>query len=366
MKTVSILTMHRIKNYGSVLQAYALKTILEKLNCDVDFIDVICKNNINKNISKKRLNILKNINKDIIKKIKFKQVEKDFNKKILHFQEQNLQLGKTYKYNTTSNYVIIGSDEVFNCDPNCAWGVSDQLFGNIDGAQNISSYAASCGYTTIDDISESDKKRLKKYINRMKNISVRDKNTFEFIKCLSGKEAEIHLDPVLIYSFDDEVEKISHPSNLPEKYILVYSYSNRIKSKDEIMEIKKFAKKKKLPTVCIQGIQTWCDKFISLSPFEVLYAFKNAEYIITDTFHGTIMSIKFNKKFAVLVRKSNRNKISYLIKKLQMEKQSVENIKELSLVLDKQPDYSETNKIISKEKANSINYLKKCIDLERK
>lgn len=359
---ISILSMQRVLNYGSVLQAYGLKRVVENIEGknDVDFIDVEVKSSEKK---KKKITFdkLKKINKYIFKQIRFKKNEEKVNEKILDFQKKELNLSNTPIYRTDSDLTIIGSDEVFNCDPKCAWGVSTQLFGNIQGCNNVISYAASAGYTKINDLSENEKNILKNASNNLKYISVRDNNTFEFIKELTGKEPKCNLDPVLIYGFDEEVKSVEANMNLEKDYLIVYSYTNRIKDKNEIEEIKKFAKENNLKIYCVQGLLPWCDEFKEWSPFEVMAGFKNAKYIITDTFHGCVISAKYNKNFAVLIRDSNRNKIGDLLNRLDLESQKVENIKDLETILKKSPSYEQCNKIIKEEKINTKDYLKKAI-----
>ena len=136
---ISILSMQRVLNYGSVLQAYGLKKMLESLskNNSVEFLDVVCKNENNSTESKTRTSKLKSIDKYLLKKIKFKKSERIINDKIRKFQYDELRMSPEYKYSTNSDYTVIGSDEVFNCDPKCAWGVSAQLFGKVEGCKNV-------------------------------------------------------------------------------------------------------------------------------------------------------------------------------------------------------------------------------------
>ena len=64
---------------------------------------------------------------------------------------------------------------------------------------------------------------------------------------------------------------------------------------------------------------SWCDEVVIPTPFEVLAYFKGASYIITDTFHGSVFSIKFNKEFCTIVRDMNSNKLVSLLKQFGLE-----------------------------------------------
>ena len=141
-------------------------------------------------------------------------------------------------------------------------------------------------------------------------------------------------------------------------YIIVYSYPNRIKAKEEISVIKSFAKKYGKKLISIGFYFPWCDETIIPNPFEVLGYIKGADYIITDTFHGSVMSIKYNRPFAALVRSSNQQKMISLLSQFKLEDRIVSNMAllEKSLLLPIQ--YQEINEIIDKEKIRSLEYLK--------
>ena len=71
--------------------------------------------------------------------------------------------------------------------------------------------------------------------------------------------------------------------------------------------------------IALGAPQMWLKNYVAVSPFEMLKIFQNADFIITDTFHGTIFSEKFNGHFAVLYRESNKNKLGDLVKKIGAE-----------------------------------------------
>ena len=77
--------------------------------------------------------------------------------------------------------------------------------------------------------------------------------------------------------------------------MIVYAYGTRIRKIEEIQAIKKFARKHKLKIIALEGVQNWCDDYIVADPFRMLDYFYYAEYVVTDTFHGTIFSI-INRK----------------------------------------------------------------------
>lgn len=364
MKRVGILSMQRIKNYGSFLQAYALKSMIEELGNNVEFVDyhiekpLIEENTSNQGILKKGINALKG-NVSLRQKIQYIIHKNSFSKK--YFKLLNLTMKPNY--NPKVDTLVIGSDEVFNCvQSNLNVGYSLELFGKNNEAGKVITYAASFGNTTLEKINRFNKeKELSKYLNEIDKISVRDENSGKIIEKLTKKEVRYNLDPVLVFDYMNKKDLI--PDIEPkEKYILIYAYSGRIKS-EESSFIRKIAKEKKLKVYTIGGAQKCADKFIDCSPFEVLAYFKNAEFIITDTFHGSIFSIITQRPFVTLVRKSvgssygNEEKLSDLLKRLNLEKRKIYNIENIEKVLNEEIDFNEVSNIINQERVKTLKYL---------
>ncbi|MFQ9345437.1 MAG: polysaccharide pyruvyl transferase family protein [Coprococcus sp.] len=122
--------------------------------------------------------------------------------------------------------------------------------------------------------------------------------------------------------------------------------------------IKKFCTKYDLEMVAIGAPQFWIKKFIVCTPFQCLKLFEEAEYVITDTFHGTIFSIRANVKFCTLIRKSNENKLNSLLKTLRRADRRVNKLGDIERLYKEEIDYSETNNIIEIEREKTMKYLK--------
>ena len=134
--------------------------------------------------------------------------------------------------------------------------------------------------------------QIGKLLNNFTDISVRDSNSEQIVEMLINKVPRKHLDPVLIYDYTKEVELCN--CNMPfNDYMVIYAYSGRI-TVEEGKQIRKFARKLNLKIVAVGGEHKFCDVSIYPNPFEVLAIIKKARYVVTDTFHGTVFSIKFN------------------------------------------------------------------------
>lgn len=355
--------MQRINNMGSLLQAYALKKVLESIGCEVSFIDIKKREEdnalINNNTTNyhRRTRIFEKIkkidaytfNRINIKKKADKQdlLFEDFRKKHLdidhHFGEYDL--------------CIIGSDEVFNCLNAGEWGFTTQLFGNIPEANHIITYAASCGATCYNDLPLNIISKIHAAFKNIEGFSVRDNNTREFVLSLTeNKDVDIHFDPVLIYDFYDEISDAKLVAST-DRYCIIYSYYNRIQSLNDAQRIMEFCHENKLTPIAVGAPQYWLREYITCTPFECLKLFQNAEYVITDTFHGTVFAAKYSKRFAVMTRPSNYNKLSDLINRLNVEAHLIKDFSQLNenFIVLKQP----IDSLLNEEKCNTISYLDK-------
>lgn len=363
---ICILSMQRVQNFGSLLQGYSLKKILEEYGNEVHFIDIQRNESddsllnqssdiVTNGMVTKILDKLNKIDKYTLNRIIIKLKSSKQDNLFENFRLNNLQI--TLSDNSEEyDACVIGSDEVFNCLTPSSWGFTTQLFGNVPNAKKVITYAASCGATEYQSLPEAVAEKISKTFENVSAISVRDMNTKDFVEHLTDKMVYSHLDPVMIGNFDSEMKRIGLSINLPQKYCLIYSYYNRICDKKEIKAIKSFCKSKKLQIISIGAPQMWIKNHIVGNPFEMLNVFKNADFVITDTFHGTIFSAKYSKRFAVMTRDSNFNKLSDLIKKLNIENHYVKSFINLDNVYSIENDFNEIKKIEKNAKREAVQY----------
>ena len=350
---IGILSMQKVMNYGSFLQGFALKKIIEGLGHQCEFID-ITPGRIFPELKRSYSFLLQKLFEryfkwDVLTRVYYTYL---FRRRFRDEFFRELEVNK----HTIQHFdvVVIGSDEVFNFAQHIPWGYTPQLYGRVSNAEKVISYAGSFGHTTMDDIQRFGvKKELSELMSSMAGISVRDQNSFDIVKELTGREPIVNIDPVLLYDYTPWV----HPVNRKD-YIIVYSYPNRIKNREEIAAIKTFARQQKKKLISIGFYFPWCDETIVPHPFEVLGYMKGADYIITDTFHGSVMSLKFNRPFVSLVRSTNQQKMISLLSQFQLTDRIVDNMALLDKTMLKSIDYNYVNSILKIEKERSLNYLK--------
>jgi len=295
-----------------------------------------------------------------------------------HLWRKYLRITENHHWDDRFDTVIIGSDEVFNCLQDARWGFSKNLLGEGINSSSIISYAASCGYTTVEKVEAMG---LSGEVgSALKNISVfsaRDENTAAFVAKLTGKKAEMHLDPVFLFDYAPYLAGVKKPAtNRP--FMLVYVYHQRINDRAAVDAIVQFARDNGLRIISAFGAQTWCENRF-LSPFEILEHFRRAAFVISDTFHGAVFSIKYNKRFVQFVHSDeivyrngwmmnnqNSQKIQGLLDVFSLRDRIVTDTTRLGEQLKTPIDYKPINERIRIETAKSLAYLDANIAQEKR
>lgn len=297
MKKVGIVTVHAAHNYGSCLQAYALQKKIEEMHNDCYILNLrlpIQKeiyNVFTKRISLKyflkNLYVLFFIHKD--RKMKHEKFE-DFIAKDMKLSEEVNTIDEFTKIADSYDCVIAGSDQI--------WCLGIAEFTNAYLLANIHSkkvaYAVSCGDSKVSDFSSQQKE----YIKEIDDISVRDEAAAELVMNVTGERPKIVLDPTMLYDSEFYDNLCGSERLIKEKYIYLYTIGNS----KELLEIaKKLSKKTGLPVYIsnVSGTHYMfgTKKKIATGPREFLNHIRNAEYIITSSFHGTVFSILYEKQF---------------------------------------------------------------------
>lgn len=347
MKRIYISTITHSMNYGAFLQGYALYTVLSTMKdekYDVSFLKTHARHPFKATI--------KNIIKDIIR-LKFRKIGYD-----IHLYDEYRRIWNSIKYQQVSNineedFVITGSDEIWNIHR------KDMLkfpifFGIGQASSNIIAYAPSCNITNIEEFRAQP--QIIKALNSYSAIGVRDEHTKKIIQQLVEIPVNQVLDPTLLIKreFYDQIKKDNNITN----YILVYSLDNKFKT-EHIKEIKKFAIDKGLKLIALGIYLEWCDENIVVSPNEFIGLIANANYVVTNSFHGSVFSTIFEKQFAVY--STGKKKVENLIKDLGLEDRNMEINDNLDKVLNSEIPYDIINKKLEEKRISSMGFLRNAL-----
>ena len=357
---IGILTHYNVNNQGAQLQMYAMSQWLEDHGHEVVILTY------QKNFDFDKLEAQKNSGSFLNFPYYVKNYLFDrgigltlFNTRKVLTHKRAFKRFDTEPYNRDDlDAIIIGSDEVFSIDVGC----NKMMYGYGLKAPAIA-YAPAFGRTTEEELKKHEVHSLiRQGLSHMYRLSARDTHTQEMIRSMTGREVPLVCDPVLLYdgsSFKVPVKPIK------KKYMLVYSYDRNMVDPGEIRAIKAYAKKHRLITVSLGTYHKWCDKNIVCNAEEWYSFFSNAECVLTDTFHGSIVAIKNHCMAAFFIRESiNAFKMRSLLEVAGLEAYRLEelSLQNLERVLAQTINYEEVDYRINNIAKSSEEYLLNAID----
>jgi len=342
MRKIAIITIVTI-NYGNRLQNYALQCVLESLGYSVV---TLRRENGTEGLKQKVKTIIQSLLQT--KGAKFKQFDSN-----IHFADETVTRDDYPEgINNLYNYFIVGSDQVWNPYYDFVAGKCDFLVFAKDN-QKIS-YAASFG---INEIPSERKEEYAENLKTFKAVSVREKQGAKIVKELADREATVVLDPTLLLDRIAWRKIEKKPCNcLKHKYVFVYALGD----KNDRFEVKIEQLREKYEIFDVRSIQK-NGKELPVGPSEFLYLLRNAAIVLTDSFHATVFSIIFHKKFITFNRPG-----------LNMNSR-IESLAELVGVKDRltecgdldgetEIDYMNVDEILKEERRKSTEFLKKALN----
>ncbi len=313
MKIIGIITIHKIHNYGSVLQAYALQKACEGLGFSVEIIDYNFPNAFHhNNFYQEKTDTQPNEPKWI--KLLFAKAlicqHRSINLFVEHYQNlstQGYQSPEELRLSCPKYDVYItGSDQVWN-PRHCNGDPAFLLHFAADNALKIS-YAASIG---ANDIPESLHPLYKDLLNRYKHISVRENSGVDVVNNLIGKKATVVVDPTLLLN-KEEWNTIAAPKRqFKRKYILCYFLNYTFNAFPYVDELAAYMQQQtgyEIVRVARPPHKLFIPHThyrVGASPEEFLALMRDAEMILTTSFHGTAFAVNYGKPVFTVVKNKN-------------------------------------------------------------
>ena len=349
---IGILTQPIIANYGCIIQNYALQTILKRNGYDVWTIDYYRFSWLDWLI--KTVKVL--VHKLLGHKVAFvstpytnHKIEQPFRSFINTYINLTEPKKKHIKYSILNKYdfdaIIVGSDQVWRPKYNKRLELmflsflKDKKLGRI-------AYAASFG-TDKWEFTAKQTQICAKLAKKFNTISVREKSAISLCANYFNVHAEFVLDPTLLLQkkdYDELCKDIDRKSGFVFAYILDLSI-------DKEKYIKDFASKKGLPYTIIGSVNSISNK---VRMEEWLSCFRDASFVITDSFHGTVFSIIYGRDFYVFTNQLRGNsRFKSLLSLFDLE----DRIVDPSFVISTKIDWDKVNEKLSLERSRSIEWL---------
>lgn len=369
-KKIGMLSFHESLSYGGTLQCFALQKIVRELGFDAEFIDFQRKKCTDYHRIKTKVSIKDKIKSLLIKSaVKVQNVYSNENNKLVdkafkEFKKEYFRISaKEYNsiadiYSSTMPYdiYITGSDQVWNPYSNFleVYGL-----GFAPATCNKIAYAASIG---VSEIPEAKKEFMYNLIKSVNHVSCREYEGADALTKLLKRNVVNVLDPTLLLN-KSQWSGFAKRITVPKQFVLCFflgslDYPRRI--------AKSIARKNNMELIVIPGSPK--DLISSgtiakgVGPQEFLYLFNNADFICTDSFHGTAFAVNLNKPFYSFCRRGYNEKTSYISR--------IRDLLEIVGLSDRlvypdcdityditHIDYSRVNIVLNKEREKSISFL---------
>ncbi|HLS95742.1 MAG TPA: polysaccharide pyruvyl transferase family protein [Sphingobacterium sp.] len=370
-KLVGIMTFHASHNNGSMLQAYAFQKVLrDKFNLANEIIDFSNRNQQRmysilyfprtiKQVARIGLNLL------YYQKLKKRYNDfEEFSNKYLVLSSDRIKTTEgLLACDNRYDVVVCGSDQIWNTK---AQDADKAYFLPFVKSSKKVAYAVSFGATNINTISDVDEYAI--FINNFSALSVREYNAKKWLEELTTIPVEITADPTLLLNTEDYLPLCSE-TGIKEKYIFWYTITYTKKSIEYILEV---SKKLRLPIYIIDA-KEWSRRNLAKygiklapkgGPSSYLSCIKDAELVLTSSFHGTIFSVMFRKNFWYLKKinfDSKDDRASFLLTQLGLMDRFVNLVDVVNLNLSDEPNYAEVNSKIDELRERSMKFIREFI-----
>lgn len=385
-KKVGIVTIDDSNNYGNRLQNFAMQEMLKSLGHEVFTIRVLpfrdlyylwpenkrycikqylyaikplryiahklkkvndCKNKV----SQKDLKIK---NQRIAAFERFNQTFIQYDAHIIRSQPLERRFYRGY------DYLVAGSDQIWN--PLFSWAKCVMYLRFVPEKKRIA-IAASFG---ISEIPKEHRKIVKRYLNGMRYISVREESGKKIVKELTGRSCDLIMDPTLmidIFAWNDILERAE--AKLPQRYMAAYFLGDVSEEKKNCIE--NIARKKGCELVWMNAEEY--EEIYNWGPENFLKVIHDCECFFTDSFHGCVFSILFHRQFFVFQREGNAlkmfDRIDTLLSKLNLESQIVNLNPADDRIVEKkaigEAQYAKADLVLEAERAKVREILKKVL-----
>lgn len=352
---IGILTFHDVFNPGAFLQAYATQMLLIRMGHEPEII--------NYNPPAHRYHPmqyalkqgwrlpfnLKRWNDRFVQYLAFSKARKSHLKlSVLH--ENRADIARTHY-----DAVLVGADIVWNFKLQNL-GKDPVFFGEGLSADKLIAFAPSCGACTVDD---DIPEYVSQGLGRFDSLSARDPNTAEIVKKASGRSAEVICDPT--FHIIDQIDDFPNRDQRRD-FILVYLLPGQFTSQRLIKQVQALSSQTKLPVYSVLYRHEWADKnIIKCDPFQWLDLIRNASYVVTNTFHGTIFSILTKANFVLEYNAAIRSKTERMVLGAGLASRVVTPDSDLSVMLEAEIDYDKAFSYFRSEASKALSYLSEAL-----
>ena len=371
-KKVGIVTILDVANFGSMLQAYALATVIKRMGFDVEFVnywrsDYTTSHKVQTFLKDSSLgNILKRVIFAFLALSFYSSIRwhvRSFVTRKLAFTRSYHSIDELLKYPPVFDFAVSGSDQIWNSVYNN--GVDRAFYLDFVDCPRIA-YAASSG---MEEFPQKELDEIKSLISRYRAVSVRESQTCNYLHSLGFSDVQHVLDPSLLLDAN-EWRKVAgceeHKSTKKEKYLLVYSVE-RFNNDFIFSQAKRIAQELKLKmyVVCttypVKAKDYGFDKIYAMASVKkFLQLMVDADFVVASSFHGTAFALNFNREFVTISANKYNIRMESLVKQFGIAHRIVttseKSVSELLPI-----DYKSINLKLNIERSKSREFLQRAL-----
>ena len=387
MKKIGLVLSYKETNYGAQLQAFATQVVVEKFGHSTEIIDYSPKNG-DRHIVLSR-GILRFFYEQFLFKRRAKKHTTSNDQLFLKNKQERIEQYQLFIKRRLHNIVkVSGYSQLASCGKKCDAVLigSDQKwtpgfsFGNVNSLRFVPDYIRKISYATSLGVSEYPKycwPSARKAWNRIDFLSVREQQGADIIKQVCGPDISVRVvvDPTYLLTKEQWEELIPTEKKSEEKYVFCYFLGNDDSSK---LIARKFADEKKLKLVSVLSKesyspldQTYADFLVTGNgPEDFINWIRGAEYVLTDSFHGTAFSVINEKQFFIFYRKraeatTRNSRIDNILQKWGLQDRLVPpGETDAKLLSTKSIDYSKVTERVLTEREKSLQFLKEALTFD--
>lgn len=385
-RTVGLAICYDYHDYGSMLQAYATQQKVESLGFKSEVINIdalkgsirnrklkyFAGNILDKSIVKEKSEIVKKkIRKGLCADFKRKIALRD--KAFMEFCRENFHTSHQYmgwkelregcrRYSS----VLVGSDQLW-LPSNIEADYYTLSFVPIT-TKKIA-YATSFG---VSDIPKAQEYKAKMFLNRIEFLSAREKTGQIMIKKYTGRQVPLVCDPALLLNENEWNQLTVKERIIEKKYIFCYFMGKNPSHREFVRNLKRITGYDIVSLLHLDQYISTDEEYADITPYDIspgdfINIIKNAEYVCTDSFHGTIFSIIFKRTFFTFKRFTNKatlstnTRIDSLLEKFHLEERLIIKVDNIDEDLKKAIDYSKVHQYLKEFQKESAAYLIKAL-----
>ena len=383
----AIITFHFARNCGAMLQCYALQTVLEKNGCEASVIDyqpwyhtnryAPFKNPFTFAAKRRReapagtnrnAEMAKGFVRAVLSWGKYKDKKPQdraagyFMRKYMHLTGRYRNIEQLRKNPPEADLYIAGSDQIWNIRLTEGFDEAYFLRFGKDGVRRVTyAVGANFDYTRPAGEQLDIGRKLEEMTASMDAISLREEKYSEYVrKAAKGKEIHISLDPTLLLDMAEYEKTEEKPQQVPERFILTYIMPNASANKI-IQAAEKLSAETGLPVIDVNAYPLGINKKIAdhrvCTASEFLWYVHHADCVLTNSFHGTVFSVIYRKRFAVVPHTETGVRVTELLEKFGLSDCVADSADSAAAAARKDTANEKTLELLAEYRKASLGYL---------